>query len=123
MLRKGFLVLAVLASSAVAAQAAGDPKAGAAVFKRCAVCHTSDKGGGDGLGPNLYGIAGRKAASRAGFAYSGPLQKSGLIWNEANLTRWVASPARVVPGTKMAFAGITSKKQQSDVVAFLQGLK
>src|ERR1043165_6288845 len=99
MLRKGFLVLAVLASSAVAAQAAGDPKAGAAVFKRCAICHSSDKGGGDGLGPNLYGIAGRKAASRPGFAYSGPLQKSGLIWNEANLTKWVASPARVVRGT------------------------
>jgi len=123
MLRKGFLVLAMLASSAVAAQAAGDAKAGVAVFKRCAICHSSDKGGGDGLGPNLFGIAGRKAASRPGFAYSGPLQKSGLIWNEANLTKWVASPARVVPGTKMAFAGITSKKQQSDVVAYLQGLK
>jgi cytochrome c len=123
MLRKGFLVLAMLASSAVAAQAAGDAKAGVAVFKRCAICHSSDKGGGDGLGPNLFGIAGRKAASRPGFAYSGPLQKSGLIWNEANLTKWVASPARVVPGTKMAFAGITSKKQQADVVAYLQGLK
>ncbi|HEX4635679.1 MAG TPA: c-type cytochrome [Rhizomicrobium sp.] len=123
MLRKAFVALAVLASSAVAAQAAGDPKAGAAVFKRCAVCHTSDKGGGDGLGPNLFGVAGRKAAARPGFAYSGPLQKAGLIWNEANLTKWVASPARVVPGTKMAFAGITSKKQQADVVAYLQSLK
>jgi cytochrome c len=118
MLRKGFVVLAVLASSAVGAQAAGDAKAGAAVFKRCAVCHSSDKGGGDGLGPNLFGIAGRKAASRPG-----PLQKSGIVWNEANLTKWVASPARVVPGTKMAFGGITSKKQQADVVAYLQGLK
>jgi cytochrome c len=123
MLRKALVALAVLAYSAVAAQAAGDPKAGAAVFKRCAVCHTSDKGGGDGLGPNLYGVAGRKAAARPGFAYSGPLQKAGLIWNEANLTKWVASPARVVPGTKMAFAGITSKKQQADVVAYLQSLK
>jgi cytochrome c len=123
MLRKGFLALAVLASSAIAAQAAGDAKAGVAVFKRCSICHTVDKGGGDGLGPNLYGIAGRKAATRPGFAYSGPLQKSGIVWNEANLTKWVASPARVVPGTKMAFAGITSKKQQSDVVAYLQGLK
>ncbi|HTC83470.1 MAG TPA: c-type cytochrome [Rhizomicrobium sp.] len=123
MLRKSFITLALLASSAVAAQAAGDAKAGVAVFKRCAICHTSDKGGGDGLGPNLFGIAGRKAATRPGFAYSGPLQKAGIIWNEANLTRWVASPARMVPGTKMAFAGITSKKQQADVVAYLQGLK
>jgi len=123
MLRNAFVALAVLASSAIAAQAAGDPKAGAAVFKRCAVCHTSDKGGGDGLGPNLYGVAGRKAASRPGFAYSGPLQKAGVIWTEPNLTNWVAGPARMVPGTKMAFAGISSKKQQADVVAYLQSLK
>jgi len=123
MLRRCFIALALLASSAVAAQAAGDAKAGAAVFKRCTVCHTSDKGGGDGLGPNLFGVGGRKAATRPGFAYSGPLQKAGIVWNEANLTKWVASPARMVPGTKMAFAGITSKKQQADVVAYLQSLK
>jgi cytochrome c len=123
MLRKAFVALALLAVTAVSAQAAGDPKAGGAVFKRCAVCHTSDKGGGDGLGPNLFGIAGRKAATRPGFAYSGPLQKAGVIWTEPNLTKWVANPARMVPGTKMAFGGITSKKQQADVVAYLQGLK
>ena len=79
MLRIGFVALAVLASSAVAAEAAGDPKAGATVFKRCAICHTADKGGGDGLGPNLFGVTGRKAATRSGFAYSGPLQKAGII--------------------------------------------
>jgi cytochrome c len=123
MLRKGIVALAVLASSIVAAQAAGDPKAGAAVFKRCAVCHTNDKGGGDGLGPNLYGVSGRKAATRPGFAYSAPLKGAGIIWTEPNLTKWVAGPARMVPGTKMAFGGITSKKQQADVVAYLQSLK
>lgn len=123
MLRNYFIALALLASSVVGAQAAGDAKAGAAVFKRCAVCHTNDKGGGDGLGPNLFGVVGRKAATRPGFAYSGPLKKSGIIWNEASLTKWVASPARVVPGTKMAFAGVTSKKQQADVVGYLETLK
>ena len=75
------------------------------------------------MGPNLFGIAGKKAAARPGFAYSGPLQKSGIVWNEPNLVKWVASPARMVPGTKMAFAGITSKKQQADVVAYVQSLK
>jgi cytochrome c len=123
MLRNSLIALALLASSTVAANAVGDAKAGAAVFKRCAVCHTSDKGGGDGLGPNLHGVFGRKAASRSGYAYSGPLQKAGVIWNEANLTKWVAGPARMVPGNKMAFPGITSKKQQADVVAYLGTLK
>ncbi len=123
MLRNSLIALALLASSTVATNAAGDAKAGAAVFKRCAVCHTADKGGGDGLGPNLHGVMGRKAASRSGYAYSGPLQKAGVIWNEANLTKWVAGPARMVPGNKMAFPGITSKKQQADVVAYLGTLK
>jgi len=123
MLRTGFIALALLASSIIAANAAGDAKSGAAIFKRCAVCHTSDKGGGDALGPNLFGIVGRKAATRAGYAYSGPMQKSGIVWNEASLIKWAAGPARMVPGTKMAFPGITSKKQQADLVAYLGTLK
>jgi cytochrome c len=123
MLRTSFIALALLASSIIAANAAGDAKAGAAVYKRCAVCHTSEKGGGDALGPNLFGIVGRKAATRPGYAYSGPLQKAGIVWNEANLIKWAAGPARMVPGNKMAFPGITSKKQQADVVAYLGTLK
>ena len=123
MFRKISVALAMLAGSTMAAQAVGDAKAGADVFKRCAVCHTNDKGGGDGLGPNLFGVSGRKAATRPGFAYSAPLKKSGLVWNEANLTKWVAGPVRVVPGTKMSFAGLSSKKQQADVVAYLGTLK
>ena len=123
MFRKITVALALLAGSTIAAQAAGDAKAGADVFKRCAVCHTSDKDGGDGLGPDLFGVAGRKSASRPGFAYSGPLKKSGLTWTDANLAKWVAGPQRVVPGTKMTFAGLSSKKQQADVVAYLDTLK
>ena len=123
MFRTGLITLALLAGSTAMANAAGDAKAGASVFSRCAVCHTNDKGGGDGLGPNLFGIAGRKAASRPGFAYSPALKKADLTWTDVNLTKWVAGPARVVPGTKMAFAGITSKKQQADVVAYLMTRK
>jgi cytochrome c len=123
MLRTGLIALALLASTTVVANAAGDAKAGVVVYKRCAVCHTTEKGGGDALGPNLFGIVGRKAAARAGYAYSAPLQKAGIVWNEANLIKWSAGPARMVPGTKMAFPGITSKKQQADVVAYLGTLK
>jgi cytochrome c len=123
MFRKSFAVLALLAGSSLAANAAGDAKAGVGVFKRCAVCHTNDKGGGDALGPNLFGIVGRKAATRPGYAYSAPLQKSGIVWSEVLIAKWVAGPARMVPGTKMAFGGITSKKQQADVAAYLATLK
>ena len=51
------------------------------------------------------------------------MQKSGLVWTEANLTKWVAGPQRLVPGNKMMFPGLTSKRQQADVVAYLATLK
>lgn len=123
MLRKISTALALLAASTVVANAVGNAHEGSEVFKRCAVCHTAQKGGGDGLGPNLSGVVGRKAASRPGYAYSPALKKAGLIWNEANLTKWVAGPQRVAPGNKMMFPGLTSKKQQADVVAYLGTLK
>src|ERR1700722_5891096 len=102
MLAKSFIALALLAGTVSAAQAA-DATAGANVFKRCTVCHTSTKNGGNGLGPNLFGVFGRKAASLKDFSYSGALQKSGIVWTEANLTKWVAGPGRMVPSTKMVF--------------------
>ena len=122
MLRKSFIALGLLAGATLGANA-GDAKNGAEVYKRCAICHTDDKDGADGQGPNLFGIVGHKAASRPGFMYSPALQKSGLTWTEANLTKWVAGPARMVPGTKMVFPGITSKTQQADVAAYLASLK
>jgi cytochrome c len=123
MLRKSFIALALLAGAVSAAHAAGDAAKGKTVFKRCAVCHTDTKDGGNGLGPNLFGVVGRKAASLGDFSYSGPLKKSGLVWTEENLAKWVAGPSRLVPGTKMAFPGISSKSQQADLVAYLKTLK
>ena len=123
MLRRSFITLALLVSSAVAAQAAGDAKAGAAVFKRCAVCHTNDKGGGDGLGPNLFGVVGRKAGMVAGFSYSAAMKNSGIVWTADKLTAYVAHPAQVVPANRMAFAGVIDPGQQADVVAYLATLK
>src|SRR5476651_720061 len=97
------------------AQTPGDPAAGKTAFAQCAICHKADKGAGNGVGPNLFGIVGRKAASLEGFEYSGPLKASGITWTDDKLTQWVSGPAKMVPGTKMAFPGITSKATQRDV--------
>ena len=122
-----FVAATLLACSAVSslayAQDAGDPAAGKAVFARCAICHKADKGAGNGLGPNLFGVEGRKAASEPGFEYSGPLKASGITWTPDKLALWVAGPAKVVPGNKMAFPGITSKADIRNVVAYLGTLK
>lgn len=103
--------------------AAGDPVQGKVVFARCAICHNVEKDGGNGVGPNLFGVVGSKAAGVEGFNFSGPMKSSGIVWTDDNLEKWIAGPAKMLPGTKMAFAGITSKTQIADVIAYLHTLK
>lgn len=119
-----FLLAATLFATSVADVAhAADAAHGKVLFQRCAICHRTDKGGGNGLGPNLFGVTNRKAASAAGFNYSAALKNSGLTWTAANLTKWVAHPSALVPGNRMAFAGLNDPAQQADVVAYLATLK
>ncbi len=73
--------------------------------------------------PICSGWVGRKAGTLNDFQYSGKLKTSGIVWTPDNLTKWVARPAALVPGTKMSFAGLSSKSQQTNVVAYLQALK
>jgi len=122
MFRTLITALALL-TAATAAHAAGDAKAGAEVFKKCAMCHSAEKDGGNSTGPNLFGVVGRKAGTTADYQYSGKLKASGIVWTPENLTKWVAKPGAMVPGTKMTFAGLSSKNQQANVVAYLQTLK
>ena len=119
------VALSLIAAGILAtpALADGDAVKGKAVFARCAICHNVEKDGGNGVGPNLFGVYGRKAASVEGFNYSGPMKASGIVWNEENLEKWVAGPAKMLPGTKMAFAGISSKGQVEDVIAYVRTLK
>lgn len=102
---------------------AGDATSGKTVFARCSICHTVQKGGANGLGPNLFGVVGRKAATAPNFAFSAALKGSGITWTPDKLKAWVSGPAKLVPGTKMAFAGIADPKQADDVIAYLATLK
>lgn len=121
-MRKTVIAAAALLLSASAAFA-GDPAAGKVVFARCAICHTATKGGPNGVGPNLFGVVGRKSASLPGYMYSGALKASGITWTQDKLKAWVSGPQKLVPGTKMAFGGISSAKQVDDLLAYLATLK
>ncbi|MBV9572061.1 MAG: cytochrome c family protein [Alphaproteobacteria bacterium] len=119
----GFMVMMLVMAIASSPALAGDVNAGKGVFTRCAACHRVDKGGADGLGPNLFGVVGRKAGSRPNFSYSPALKNAGFVWTPQKLDAWIAHPAQVVPGNRMAFAGILNAQDRADLIAYLATLK
>ena len=113
------LGLTGLGSSAMAA----DPAAGKAVFSsQCSICH-SPQPGTNRVGPSLFGVFGRKAGSVPGYSYSPAMKDSNIVWDEANLSKYLESPRTVVPGTKMPYAGLKDDTRRANLIAYLATLK
>jgi cytochrome c len=90
-------------------------------YEVCAYCHTSGPGEIHKVGPNLYGVFGRQAASAPGYDYSTALRKSDLVWDEATLDAFLRSPPAVVPGAKMVNATVDPARRAM-VIAYLKQL-
>jgi cytochrome c len=95
---------------------------GEASTRACAACHNFQKGGPNGLGPNLYGVVGRARASAPGFAYSDAMKAKGGEWTVDDLNKFLTSPKDFVPGTKMNFPGFSKGSQRADVIDYLNSL-
>ncbi|WP_227470551.1 cytochrome c family protein [Massilia sp. YMA4] len=109
-----------LVLSAHAAPPPGDPVAGAAAFRKCASCHQVGPAARGGFGPQLNGIIGRRAAASTDYAYSAALRRSGIVWTDAALARFLRDPDAMVPGTKMRFWGIGDERQIANLLAYLR---
>ena len=99
--------------------ASADPAKGDAVFKKCTACHTIDKGGSQGTGPNLWGSVGAPLARVPGYAYSPALKEKGGNWGWEELNQWLKSPRDFAPGTKMTFAGIGKAEDRANLIAYM----
>ncbi|HEY8950657.1 MAG TPA: cytochrome c family protein [Rhizomicrobium sp.] len=119
---KSMAVIAVAGLLASQAEAA-DAKNGATVFQRCAICHSNSKGAPAKIGPNLFGVVGRKAGTMPNFSYSAAMKSAGFAWTPDKLIAYVEHPQAVVPGNRMAFAGITRPADAQDLEAYLATLK
>jgi len=117
------LTLALLLQFAASGSGrAADVDAGKADFKKCALCHTTEAGKNK-VGPSLFGVVGRKAASLEGYNYSEAMKKYDHDWDPKTLDTYLADPRAAVPGTKMIFPGIKDEKERQDVIGYLETLK
>lgn len=119
------LVAIALTISALPVKADGDAAKGEKAFRKCGICHAVAADAPNKAGPNLHDVVGRKTASLDGFSYSDAMKKlgeEGHVWTPEEIDHFIADPKGMVPGTKMAFAGVKKPEERADIVAYLQSL-
>jgi cytochrome c len=104
---------------ATAIPAASTPD-GQRVAQRCEQCHDWAKNGPNKIGPNLYGIIGRRRAAHEGFSYSTAMIGKGGTWTYEDIFRYLKSPARFIPGNKMPFGGLPSAQDRLNLLAYMR---
>ena len=115
-------VLVLICAQVGAAQAAGDAARGADLFKQnCSMCHSPEPGQ-NLVGPSLFSVVGRAAASITDFSYSSAMKSSGITWTVDQLKAYLKAPRKYVPGIKMMFPGLPDEQDRENVVAFLATL-
>lgn len=92
---------------------------GQKIFKKCAACHSVEKGAPNKIGPNLHTVVNRTKASAPGFQYSEAMKGKGGNWNVEDINHFITKPKDFVPGTKMAFMGLAKEQDRANVIAYL----
>ena len=92
---------------------------GAKIFKKCAACHSITRGGGNKIGPALWGVLGEKAGSASNYKYSKAMLAHGKSWSFEEMNGFLTKPKNWIKGTKMSFAGLKSAKDRASVILYM----
>jgi cytochrome c len=112
----------LLAESPISVAAAGNAASGKEVYQtRCLGCHGNGRTANT-LGPSLVGIIGRRAGTGESGVHSRILAESDINWDEASLRKFLAAPAKEMPGTMMP-AGAQNAQEIDDLIAYLKTLR
>lgn len=98
--------------------ASADPAAGKRKAGLCTSCHTFEKGGSNGTGPNLWGVVGRAVASHAGYKYTAALQAAGGVWEFDRLNDYLENSQTFMPGTAMV-QKFPNPEHRAQIIAYL----
>lgn len=101
---------------------AQDAEAGKKVFNKCRACHSIEDAKNK-VGPHLVGIVGRTAGTLPDFSYSNAMKAAGaggLVWDEAKIGEYMTDPKGMIPGNKMAFAGLKKPEEIANLIAYLK---
>lgn len=116
-------LLAALATVAAASSALAQPATAPPDFAVCSACHESTPNARPSLGPNLFGVGGRKAGSVPDFDYSDAMKGYGQSWSADTLQAFVLDPAKAVPGNKMDYPGASDAATAKAIADYLMSLK
>ena len=97
----------------------GDVESGEKIFKKCAACHSINKGGPNKIGPALYNVVGRQVGGVSDYKYSKALQEYDNVWSFEELNGFLLKPAKWIKGTKMAYAGLRKEKDRASIIKYL----
>jgi cytochrome c len=99
--------------------AMGDIASGEKIFKKCAACHSINKGGKNKIGPALYNVVGRKVGEISDYKYSKALAAYEKKWSFEELNGFLTKPVKWIKGTKMAYAGLRKEKDRASIIKYL----
>jgi len=92
---------------------------GAKIFSKCKACHSIAKGGGNKIGPALWGVLGRNAGSLPDYKYSKAMIAYGKSWSFEEMNGFLKKPKEWVKGTKMSYAGLKSEKDRAAIILYM----
>ena len=102
-----------------AVMALGDIASGEKIFKKCAACHSINKGGKNKIGPALYNVVGRAVGGVDNYKYSKTLASYDKEWTFEELNGFLTKPSSYLKGTKMSYAGLRKEKDRASVIKYL----